>query len=150
MYYSKGFCGLIRLPVYGRVRHCYSKDVKATAEDLVNDIISYIHRTGEVKAVNVAKAFGLTVSKVSVILDRMSKAGVLEYYQHGRRKIYHLSTYPVPEKALQNAIGLVSEVFPFSQDRAKHYSKSSPEHERYEFYLRLKKVQVAMNEVPQT
>jgi hypothetical protein len=147
IYYSKGFCGLIKLPVYGRVRHCYSKDINATAEDLVTDIISYIHQTGEVKAVNVAKAFGLTVNKVAGILDRMVRAGVLEYYKRGRKKIYRLQAYPVPDDNLSLAIKLVSEVFPFSKNRARLYPKSSPEYERYEFYLRLKKMQVVTNEV---
>ncbi|CAI1494245.1 protein of unknown function (plasmid) [Thermococcus nautili] len=146
-YYSKGFCGLIRLNVYGRVRHCYSRDVEAKAEDLVNDIISYIKQTGEVKAINVAKAFGLTTHKVSGILDKMAKAGVLKYYKHGNKKIYYLPTKEVPKENLAQAIELVSQIFPFSGDRPRHYSKSLPEHERYEFYLRLKKMQVVGNEI---
>ncbi|CAI1494191.1 protein of unknown function (plasmid) [Thermococcus nautili] len=95
---------------------CYSKNLYSPKE-LVDDIVEFSKKMGMFKVRDIARHFGLSYKKTSLILNGMAEAGVLDvFYASPRQKAkprFRLSEdYP---KHIPRAIKKVENYYPFAR-----------------------------------
>jgi len=115
---GKWECSLthVSYPLRRGAYKCYSKNLYSPRE-LVNDIVEFSKRVGMFKVRDIARHFGLSYKKASLILNEMVEAGVLNVlYASPRQKAkprFRLSEGYL--KHIPRAVERVEYYYPFAR-----------------------------------